>query len=278
MIATEIYQPLRTASGDAALDIVFTLGSGELVAFSGPSGSGKTTLLRILAGLLQPQRGKIRFFDQTWLDTVQHINLRPQERQAGIVFQDYALFPNMNVRQNLEYALQRGQDKTVIDELVAIMELEALLRQFPYQLSGGQQQRVALARALVRRPALLLLDEPLSALDSDLRARLQDYILEVHRLFKLTTILVSHDFQEIRKMADRMFRLENGRIVAEGGPEALLGRRPAKAPVEFIRLEHSGDMTFGWFRREGAEWKMPVLRSEAEKWQAGQTVWVRIEG
>ena len=279
MIQADISHPLHTASGRGKLELAFQLHQGELLALSGPSGGGKTTLLRILAGLLIPQQGKIQFQNQLWLDTSARIRLRPQERQVGMVFQDYALFPHMTVAQNLRYALPKGGRHTTIDELVQTVELEELLHRYPQQLSGGQQQRVALARALVRRPSLLLLDEPLSALDSPMRARLQDYILHAHRTFELTTVLVSHDYQEIRKMAHRMIRLENGRIAEEGAPETLLGKRSPRTPAEFLRFEplHDG-RCIAWLRLEDQEISIPILDKEKLHWTPGQKVWVRIDG
>lgn len=193
----------------------------QFLAISGPSGGGKTTLLRILAGLARPDRGFLQVGDRVWMDTDKRLFLPPQKRDVGMVFQDYALFPNMTVGKNLHYALGRSDNPQVIDELIETMELEQLTDEFPRTLSGGQQQRVALARALVRRPNLLLLDEPLSALDTDLRQRLQNYILRVHHQFGLTTILVSHDYSEINKMADQVWRLENGQVTYAGSPDRL---------------------------------------------------------
>lgn len=221
MIEIRIQKELSAAQGPMTLTVEQTLSSQQFLAISGPSGSGKTSLLRILAGLARPDRGFLRVGQQVWMDTDRGVFLPPQKRHVGVVFQDYALFPNMTVGDNLRYALDRRGDPAVIDELIETMELEQLTGQFPRTLSGGQQQRVALARALVRRPNLLLLDEPLSALDTDLRQRLQNYILRVHHQFGLTTVLVSHDYSEIRKMADQVWRLENGHVTYAGAPALL---------------------------------------------------------
>jgi len=221
MIEVNITMKLTAAQGPMTLDVDQQLPQGQFLAVSGPSGSGKTTLLRILAGLARPDQGYLRVGADVWMNTSYHTFLPPQKRHVGVVFQDYALFPNMTVDENLRFALGRGDDSRVIDELIDTMELEQLTGQYPRTLSGGQQQRVALARALVRRPNLLLLDEPLSALDTDLRQRLQNYILRVHHQFGLTTVLVSHDYSEIRKMADQVWRLENGRVTYAGPPTRL---------------------------------------------------------
>ncbi|MCB9285580.1 MAG: ABC transporter ATP-binding protein [Lewinellaceae bacterium] len=222
MMQIELYHPLWSAAGRMVLDLRLEVQPGELLAVYGPSGSGKTTLLRMLAGLAHPERGLIRFGEEVWLDTKKRWVVPTKRRKLGLVFQEYALFPNMTVRKNLEYALERGQPKSEIAELMHIMELEELADRYPAKLSGGQQQRVALARALVRRPHLLLLDEPLSALDTEMRFRLQEYILELHKAYSLTTILVSHDVHEVIRLADRVVLLEEGKIREVGGAAQVL--------------------------------------------------------
>lgn len=222
MILIKVRHPLWSAAGRMTLELELELRENELAAIYGPSGSGKTTLLRILAGLVKPQEGYICFGEEVWLDTRKKIMVRPQERKAGLVFQDYALFPNMTVRKNLEYALEKGQSSDFVDELMQVMELDELGDRYPARLSGGQQQRVALARALVRRPELLLLDEPLSALDTEMRQRLQEFILQVRRSYSLTTLLVSHDAPEVVRLADRVIILREGKVVEIGVPDLLL--------------------------------------------------------
>jgi molybdate transport system ATP-binding protein len=231
---------LQPAQGSMMLDVSFDLQKGGLAAIYGASGAGKTTLLRILAGLLHPDAGNIAIDGNTWLDTEKGINLAPQKRSVGLVFQDYALFPNMTIKGNLEYALAAGQDKKVISELAEVMELSRMMGRRPDTLSGGQKQRVALARALVRKPQLLLLDEPLSALDNDMRGKLQEYILKVHRHYGLTTILVSHDIQEIYRMAGNVFVLDQGKIVKQGAPGELFmngGAGKFEMPGEVLGIE-----------------------------------------
>lgn len=230
-IKLQIQKKLDSAQGKMLLDVNISIEEGTFVALSGPSGSGKTTLLRIIAGLEQAEQGSIIIGKNTWLDSSQKINLRPQKRRVGLVFQNYALFPNMTVRQNLSYALEKGQSEAIIDELTSIMELQELAQKYPTTLSGGQQQRVALARALVRKPSILLLDEPLSALDNKMRHRLQDYILKVHQTYQLTTILVSHNIQEMVKMADVVFELNQGKITTSGTPEAVFFDTSAPASL-----------------------------------------------
>lgn len=234
MIEFKLYKKLHSAGGEMMLDVDLDIEVGEFVAISGPSGSGKTTLLRLIAGLTNPERGHIKFRDNIWLDTEKGVNLSPQKRNVGFVFQDYALFPNMTVRRNLEYALGIKGPSKIIDELQQIMELEELMERYPSKLSGGQQQRVALARSIVRRPPILLLDEPLSALDVAMRSRLQDYILKLHKRYALTTILVSHDFVEIFKMADRVIHLDKGQITQSGSPNEVYFTPTISGKFKFV--------------------------------------------
>ncbi|WP_299443734.1 ATP-binding cassette domain-containing protein [uncultured Aquimarina sp.] len=233
MIEADIHKTLSTANGKMLLDIQLSIEKGEFVTLYGSSGAGKTSTLRILAGLLSADEGKIAVDNTIWLDTVKKINYTPQQRKIGYVFQDYALFPNMTVRKNLEFALEKGQDKSIIEELITIVELKELENRKPKTLSGGQQQRVALARALVRKPKVLLLDEPLSALDITMRAKLQDYILKVHREYELTTILVSHDIGEIIKMSDKIYCLEDGKIDKEGNPISIFTNDKLSGKFQF---------------------------------------------
>lgn len=220
-IYIQLNKVLNTAADALHLQIDLQIKTRSVVALYGASGAGKTSILRLIAGLIPCRQGYIEVQQQLWLDTRQKICLKPQQRAVAMLFQDYALFPNMTVQQNLKFALRKGQDIAIVDELVEIMALTTLQNRYPTTLSGGQQQRVALARALIQRPALLLLDEPLSALDDEMRQKLQNYILQVHRRYQLTTILVSHDQREIERLADRVLVLENGKIVADGTPQEI---------------------------------------------------------
>lgn len=221
MIQLSLQKKLSAAGGEILLDVNFTLEPGSLVTLYGPSGAGKTSLLRMIAGLLRPDEGKLVVNSETWFDNSLRIDRKPQQRSIGFVFQDYALFPNMTVRQNLEFALEKNQPPEIIGDLIAIIELDQLQNRKPGTLSGGQQQRVALARALVRQPQILLLDEPLSALDPSMRRKLQDYLLKVHRQFHLTTLLVSHDISEILKMSTQVIVIENGTLTRQGTPQEI---------------------------------------------------------
>ncbi|MEN0049353.1 MAG: ATP-binding cassette domain-containing protein [Bacteroidota bacterium] len=208
-------------SGEMNLRIKAEIRRGDFVAIYGKSGAGKTSFLKILAGLMRPEKGRIAVNNSTWFDSKKSVNLSPQQRNIGFVFQDYALFPHLSVRGNLRFALRKNQDDKVVEDLLELMELESIQNQKPDQLSGGQQQRVALARALVQKPSILLLDEPLSALDIEMRHKLQHYLLRVHQRYNLTTILVSHDVQEISKMADFVLEIKEGKIIKKGTPQEI---------------------------------------------------------
>ncbi|MDO8974457.1 putative 2-aminoethylphosphonate ABC transporter ATP-binding protein [Reyranella sp.] len=223
-----------SALGDVSLDVV----EGEFVCFLGPSGCGKTTLLRAIAGLDPQTSGTIR---QKGRDVSA---LPPAQRDFGIVFQSYALFPNLSVTDNVGYGLvSRRQNRAAIlkrvTELLALVGLPDAGPKYPAQLSGGQQQRVALARALATSPGLLLLDEPLSALDARVRLRLRHEIKALQRTLGVTTIMVTHDQEEALTMADRIVVMNHGAIEQVGTPQEIY-RRPATAFVaDFV-----GSMNF----------------------------------
>lgn len=229
MIEINIHRKLHGADGSLDLRFETKINEGELVTVFGPSGSGKTSVLRMIAGLLTPDDGRIVVDRSTWFDKTKKINIKPQLRNIGMVFQDYSLFPNMTVRENLEFALEKGQSKKIVDDLLQLTALTQLDSKKPTFLSGGQKQRVALARALVRKPKLLLLDEPLSAVESEMQSKLQDYLLQVHQEFKLTTILISHDLLEVIKMSKRVLILEDGHIKKDGTPGDVLPLATLKA-------------------------------------------------
>ncbi len=216
MIEINIRKTLLGSDGQMDLDVVFSIKEHEFVALTGESGSGKTTLLRILAGLEKSQ-GSIKVNGLFWQN--ERMVLVPQKRGIGFVFQDYALFPNMSVQENLLYV---NQDKTLAEQLLKLTELSNLKDRLPNKLSGGQKQRVSLCRALMNRPKLLLMDEPLSALDPIMRTKLQHDILQLHKEFGTTTIMVSHDPSEIYRLADRVIMLDKGKIIQEGTPKEVL--------------------------------------------------------
>lgn len=212
-----LQKELLSAHGPFNLEVEMAIPAGTFATLYGKSGAGKTSVLRMIAGLMQADHGSIHVGDVSWLDTTNRINLPPQRRNVGFVFQESALFPNMTVAENLHFAAD-ASGKQMVAELIDRIDLNALAERKPDTLSGGQKQRVALARALVQRPKVLLLDEPLSSLDASVRVELQNLIREMHDAYSLTTILVSHDMAEVHKLSDKVFVLEHGRIIRTGRP------------------------------------------------------------
>jgi len=225
VIEIKLKKELLHSSGKITLDIEMKVKEGEFLSIFGESGAGKTTLLRMIAGLTNPDKGYIKVKNHVWFDSEKNINLPPQKRKIGFVFQDFALFPNMTVEENILFAMEK-KDRGFLEFLLDFTELKNLRKRKPETLSGGQKQRVALARAIARKPDILLLDEPLSALDIKTRLKLQDEILKVHKKFNLTTFLVSHDYSEIFKLSNRVIHIKKGKIFKEGSPEEIfLDRR-----------------------------------------------------
>lgn len=218
LLEVHIRHTLHTAEGILPMEVDFALPGNSILALTGPSGTGKTTLLRQIAGLAIPESGRITFGKNPWLDTASRLHVPAQQRHIGFVFQDYALFPNMTVMQNLEFALSKTHNKELISHLLETAGLTQLTTRKPHQLSGGQQQRVALARALVREPELLLMDEPFAALDPDMQLQLQDLLLKLHRERPFTIILVTHDVGEIFRLTDQVAVMGNGRLIRIGSP------------------------------------------------------------
>ena len=237
MFKIDINKTLHGSNGEMNLNVKCCIKEGEFVAVSGKSGSGKTTFLRILAGL-EESRGSIEVNDVSWLEKNKALAI--QERNIGFVFQDYALFENMSVEENLLFV---NKDKELVEQLLEMTELNSLKNQLPKMLSGGQKQRVALCRALMNRPKLLLLDEPLSALDRAMRLKLQDEIIKLHKAFGTTTIMVSHDPSEIYRMASRVLVLENGKIVNDGTPKEIMMKAKNSLEGELLALDEKGMAT-----------------------------------
>ena len=232
MIQIKVKKRLKGSSNEFLLDVDIHIKNGEFISLFGKSGSGKTTLLRMIAGLTQADEGFIKVNNKLWFSSAEKVNIPPQKRKVGFVFQDYALFPNMTVKENIEFAMEY-RDEEFLEELLEITELKELKDRKPNSLSGGQKQRVALARAVARKPEILLLDEPLSALDYETRLKLQEEIEKIHHRFNLTTILVSHDFSEIFRLSDRVFVISEGKILKQGKPTEIFIQEKLSGKVKF---------------------------------------------
>jgi len=233
MIKLNLHKKLHANQGSIDLDVNLNILEGSFTTIQGKSGAGKTSLLRMIAGLMEPDQGVIIVQKESWFDKHAKVNLQIQKRGVGYVFQDYALFPNMTVKKNLEFALPKGVSGEIIGSLIELMELGDLQFLKPETLSGGQKQRVALARALVQQPRLLLLDEPLSALDAEMRSKLQHHLLKLHKEFNLTTIMVSHDNAEVLRLADNLIVMDSGRVIKQGKPAEILGGTSVSGKFQF---------------------------------------------
>lgn len=229
---------IRQLSKQFAGKPVFTeldlgLHEGEFITLLGPSGCGKSTLLRCMAGLTPPDQGQILMGD------ADITRLPPQKRNIGMVFQHYALFPNMTVAENIAFGLRmqdlpRQDQQAAVREMLELVELTGREKAWPHELSGGQKQRVALARALVVKPRMLLLDEPLSALDARIRRHLRDQIRAIQRQLKLTTVFVTHDQEEALTLSDRIVLMHEGQIVQEGDAETIYTQPASHFAAQFI--------------------------------------------
>lgn len=241
----------RARLGALSLDVALTVPAGSCVALAGPSGAGKTSLLRIVAGLARPQDGLVACGGETWLDTARGVDLPPERRRCGYVFQEYALFPHLRAWQNVAYPLRelaRGERRRRALELLDRFGLGERADARPRTLSGGERQRVALARALARRPAALLLDEPLSALDPRTRAAAARELGAVLRESGVPALLVTHDFGEAALLATTVGVIDGGRVVQMGDP-AELAARPASPFVADL----TGAVVLSGVARRGEE-------------------------
>jgi molybdate transport system ATP-binding protein len=213
-----------TRLGALRLEVALEVRAGECLALAGPSGAGKTSVLRIAAGLVRPERGLVEANGETWLDTERRVDLPPERRRCGYVFQEYALFPHLSAWQNVAYPLRgmpRAERRERALELLDRFGLRELADARPRTLSGGERQRVAVARALARKPDVLLLDEPLSALDARTRASASRELGAVLRDVEVPALLVTHDFAEAAQLGDRVGVIDAGRVVQEGTPSEL---------------------------------------------------------
>lgn len=234
MISVRVRKQFAAAPGSVAftLDLEFTAGPGVTVLF-GPSGAGKTLTLECIAGFLRPDAGRIELDGLLLFDGVSGVCLPPQERHCGYVFQNYALFPHMSLRSNLDFAaerLPRLERHRKVQEMLDRFHLEEVAGRFPHELSGGQRQRGSVARALLAAPKMVLLDEPARGLDAPLRAELHEVIREVREGFQLPVVLVTHDLEECFALGDRMHVVCEGRIVQSGTPESIV-EQPASLEV-----------------------------------------------
>jgi molybdate transport system ATP-binding protein len=243
-LGVRLDHPLRSFPLSLAVEL-----GRETLALVGPSGAGKSSVLRAIAGLLRPEQGRIALGARVWLDTEAGIDLPPERRSVGLVFQEYALFPHLDVRRNVAFG---GRER--VDELLERFRISHLAQARPADLSGGERQRVALARALARDPAVLLLDEPLSALDAHTRGVVRGELAELLGELGLPTLLVTHDFEDAAALADRVGVIVDGRILQLGRSAELLA-----APADAFVASFTGANLLHGTARPGADGLTEVL-------------------
>ncbi len=229
----------------------FTVESGRILALLGPSGCGKTTTLRLIAGFETPDQGRIAIAGRTVADADRGIHVAPEARGVGVVFQDYALFPHLTIGQNVGFGLERtsrSERRARVAQVLDLVGLTDFAERYPHELSGGQQQRVAVARALAPAPTLILLDEPFSNLDADLRAQMRDEVEKILRATGTTAIFVTHDQEEAFTIADQVGVLDQGRLEQVGAPEVIYHNPATPFVAEFVG---AADFLPGLVSREG---------------------------
>jgi iron(III) transport system ATP-binding protein len=245
--ATNLLKTFAGGSVRAVDEINFTVPTGSVLTLLGPSGCGKTTTMRSVAGLETPDGGELAIGDRVIYSKPQGINLRPNQRKVGMVFQSYAIWPHMTVFDNVAYPLKGNVDRATLKDrtltALRLVGLDHLASRRAPNLSGGQQQRVALARALVAQPEVLLLDEPLSNLDAKLRDSMRKEIRELQQELGITTLYVTHDQSEALAISDLVAVMSNGRIVDFGEPERIYSRPVSRAVAEFIGMANIVDVT-----------------------------------
>ena len=265
----DLLHSFSTFQGIQKIEANLQISLGEYVSISGISGSGKTTFLRLISGLIKPQNGTIYWGEQVWHDTKTKQCIPPQERNIGMVFQDYALFPNMNTLDNIIFACKEKVEKKYLQSIVDTLGLDNYLTRYPYQLSGGQQQRVAIARALISKPALLLLDEPFSALDESLKKTVQSFIYEIHQQNSMTTFVVSHQISEIKPYAHRFLQFENEKLL----DYHYIEKKNLSVQGILISKEMSvSEMSQVTLLYDGKTYQFPFPSSELEKLNIGDKI------
>jgi iron(III) transport system ATP-binding protein len=260
---TDVGKRYHRRQAPAVRDLSFTVGRGEILALLGPSGCGKTTTLRLIAGFETPDEGTITIGDRTVADVTsgRAVLVPPEARGVGIVFQDYALFPHLTVEQNVVFGLHRlarPARQARVEEVLRLVDLHALAQRYPHELSGGQQQRVALARALAPTPAVMLLDEPFSNLDADLRSQMREEVERVLRATGTTAIFVTHDQEEAFTVADRVGVLSAGHLEQLDEPEVVYHRPASSFVAAFVG---AADFLPGDVRADGIVTEVGVFPS-----------------
>ncbi|MEG3438934.1 ABC transporter ATP-binding protein [Pannus brasiliensis CCIBt3594] len=255
---SEVSKRFPSSTYPAVDSVSFTLDEGEILGFLGPSGCGKTTLLRMIAGFEKPSSGSIELAGRVVADGKSFIP--PEKRDTGMVFQDYALFPHLTIAENIAFGLKNKRERLSkveiqkrVGEILHLVGLDGLEKRYPHQLSGGQQQRVALARALAPKPSLILLDEPLSNLDVQVRQRLRHEIRQILKATGISAIFVTHDREEAMAICDRIAVICRGKLEQINTPEEIYSAPASRFVAEFVTQAN-----FLPARREGTRWQTEI--------------------
>ena len=274
MIKINIRKKLISEENPLIIDINTNIEKQSFVGLFGKSGAGKTSILKILIGVMNPDEGEIIIDDKVIFSSEKKINIPTQKRGIGMVFQDYALFPHLNVYKNIGFGLKNKKNKNAVNEIIELMELKNIYHLYPHQLSGGQKQRVALARAIIcNENKILLLDEPLSALDNETREKLQNEIINWHKYFNLTSILVSHNINEMYKLSNRILKIQNGKIQRDFKIDNALKNISLNAKI--IDIEEENNMQIIKFEVKNREFK--IQNSGKEKFSIGENIIIEME-
>lgn len=247
MIDIRLQKLLQSSKGVMNLDVHLNFEEGESYCLFGESGAGKTSILRMISGLMNPDSGFIKIGEDVLFDSNNKINKKAQKRNIGLLFQDFALFPNMDVEQNIFYGANADFDRKSIYEMIESLGLEGLEKRDVHSLSGGQKQRVALARSIAQKPRLLLLDEPLSSLDGKIRYDIQKLLLDIKKEYEISIILVTHDISEVVNLADHVSIIKDGQIIRTGKASEVFTHGTFSAKFQFVgkivNIEQQGFMT-----------------------------------
>lgn len=280
MLKADIQKKLSGQQGEMNLQISFELPNLQFLSLYGESGVGKTTILRCLSGLCSPDKGIIEYNGKILFDSQKKINIKPQQRNIGFMFQNYSLFPNMTIRQNLFYAAKKNygnnskEKEDLINEFLQMSNLTQLADQKPSRLSGGQKQRVAFFNTLISGSKLLFFDEPFSALDLDMHKHLQNELKKFVERFQLTAILVSHNLSDIFKLSNRVIEIKKGKIFNDGSPSQvfLTDNHYKKFNAEIIAIETEAESCVITLLAGNAPVKISIVKQEAENYSVGDQV------
>lgn len=240
-----LHVDVRRRLGAFQLDVSFSVDAHAILAVHGPSGSGKTTLINLLAGLDRPDSGRIVVDGRVLFDSKSGVDVKPEKRRVGYVFQDCRLFPHMTVASNLRYGRRRGERDIDFEQVVSLLDLQALLRRRPRFLSGGEKQRVAIGRALLSSPRILLMDEPLASIDPGRKSEILPFVRLLRDAFALPIVYVSHAADEIAQVAERAIRIENGRIAAADPVRSSADQAYTETGMRLIAVIEAHDSVSG---------------------------------